>query len=289
MLQHIQHIPHLQAFVLDALKVFGFIILRYADARQYHTDKGNANAHPGDHVQKFLVKAAAHSRHQFGVHDDVQRHGGQIVQHRLPHTHSGTLLGVVGDQRRQGLGGHVDDGIANDVHHVEQQEYRHAVSFAGEEVEHAQQADGLDSPAQQHQGTNLSPTGIHSVVQEGQQRVGNCVENAGERQQTAHHQCGNAITDAGRIAGQTDQEVDSHTVEGIESNQDDLPQFRFAVLHFIALSRDRVRGCHDARFLSCCSVASGRWFPDFLGALYTKKDKAVKSKSTNKCQKFRMF
>ena len=289
MLQHIQHIPHLQAFVLDALKIFGFIILRYADARQYHTDKGNANAHPGDHVQKFLVKAAAHSGHQFGVHDDVQHHGGQIVQHRLPHTHSGTLLGVVGDQRRQGLGGHVDDGIANDVHHVEQQEYRHAVSFAGEEVEHAQQADGLDSPAQQHQGTDFSPAGIHPVVQKGQQRVGHSVENAGERQQAAYHQGSYAITDAGGITGQADQEIDCHTVEGVESNENDLPQFRLAVIHFIGLSWDRVRGCHGIRFLSFRFTGPWRHFPCLLAVLYRNKDKSVKSKNANECQKFRFF
>ena len=196
-LQHIQHVTNLQAFVLDALKVFGLVILRYANARQYHANKGNCNAQPGNHIQEFLVEAAAHGRHQLGVHDDVQRHGGQIVQHRLPHTHRRALFGIVGHQGRQGLGRHVDDGVADDIHHVEKQEYRHAVPLAGEEIEHAKQADGLDGPAKQHQGSNLSPAGIHPVVQESQQRIGHRVENAGERQQTAHHQSGDAIADAG--------------------------------------------------------------------------------------------
>jgi hypothetical protein len=131
--------------------------------------------------------------------------------------------------------------------------------------------------------------GIHPVVQKGQQRVGHSVENAGERQQTAHNQCGNAITDAGRIAGQTDQEVDSHTVEGIESNQDDLPQFRLAILDFIGLSWDRVRGCHGIRFLSFRFTGPWRHFPCLLAVLYRNKDKSVKSENTNECQKFRFF
>ena len=137
--QHVHHVPHLQPLVLDTLEVFGLVIRRYADAHQHHADEGDGHAQPGGDIQKFLVEAAAQSRHQLGVDHDVQRHGGQVVQHRLPYAHGGPLLGIVGHQRRQGLDRHVHDGVADDVQKIEPQEGRDAVPLAGEEVEHAQQ------------------------------------------------------------------------------------------------------------------------------------------------------
>ena len=124
------------------------------------------------------------------------------------------------------------------------------MSLAGEKVEHTQQADGLDRPAQQHQRPDLSPAGIHPVVQEGQKRISHRIKDAGERQQSAHDQSGDAIADRSRVTGQTDQEIDGHAVEGIERNEDDLPQLRLAVPHFIVLSEDCVCTCHNAQFLS---------------------------------------
>ena len=164
MAQHVPHILELQTLRLaDALEVFRLVVFGNANAHEHDADKGEAHAGPGDHVQKGLVEAAAHGGHDLGVDDDVQRHRGDVVERRLPHADRGALLGVVGHQGGQGLGGHVHHGIADYIDHVEQQEDSDAVTLAGEEVEHAQNAGALDQPAQKHQRTNLAEGGVDPV------------------------------------------------------------------------------------------------------------------------------
>ena len=239
------HIGDLEVLLLaEADEVLRLVVFRDTDADQHDTHEGEADAHPGHHIQELLVEVASEGGHQACIHDDVEHHGGQVIQDCLPDTDGGTLLRVIGHQGRQRLRGHVDDGVADDVEHVEAQEGGDAVSLAGEEIEHAQEARALDGPTQEHQRAHLAERCVDPVIDEGEQRIRHRVEDPGEGQQAADGHGGDAVADAGAVAGQADQEVDGHAVEGVEGHQNDLPEFRAAVLHSVRGAVQMIV-CHD--------------------------------------------
>ena len=247
--KHIRHIAPFQAFILNALEVFWLVIFRNADAGQHHADEGDGHAEIAHHIQEFLIEAAAEGSHQLGIDDHVQRHGHHVIQHSLPDAHRRTLFGIIGDQSRKGLGGHVHDRVSNDIQHIAGDKHDNAMAFAGEEREHEEETSALDQPAKKHQRTNLAPAGVDFIVKEGQQRIRDGVEDSGEGQQTANrHRC-DSIADGGRVAGQADQEIHRHAIEGVEGDQDDLPEFCLAVLYAVIRDGGRLRLCHDHSLL----------------------------------------
>ena len=203
--QNIHHIFKFEPFSLaDAFEVFRLVIGRDTDADKDNTDKGQPDAKPCGNIQEVLVETTTHGRHNFGVNDDVQHHRSDIVECRLPYADGGALFGIVGHKSREGLGSHIDHCVSDDIDHVKQQEHRNTVTFAGKKVEHAQNTGTLDDPAQQHQRANLTERRIDTVIHEGEQRIGNCIKNAGKSQKTTDNESRNSITDAGGVTGKPD-------------------------------------------------------------------------------------
>jgi hypothetical protein len=79
----------------------------------------------------------------------------------------------------------------------------------------------------------LKKVGFDTVVDERQHRVGKAVQNAGQHQDETDGCSGNAVADAGRIAGHTDERVDAHTDQRVAGVADDLPCFGAAVLYAV--------------------------------------------------------
>jgi len=142
--QHRPHILPVQAFLrlVGALEVFRLVIGGNTDAAEDHANEGNEHGKDGRGGQIGLAVVdgvAARFGHgdravlgqKLGVEDDGEGHGNQVVEYGVPHADRGTLLGIVGDQRADGLGRHVDDGITDDVEHIGGEEHAHAEAFAG--------------------------------------------------------------------------------------------------------------------------------------------------------------
>ena len=232
--QHINHVPEFQPFrFADTLEVFGLIIGGDSDAYQHNTDEGYGNTQPGYNIQKFLIEASAVCRHQFCVDNNVQHHRNHVVQSRLPDANGGTLFRIIGEKSGQSLCRHIHDGIADDVDHVAEEKNRNSMSLAGEKVEHAEKPRTLNCPTEDHQRAHLPERRVKPVIYEGEQGVGDRVKNAGESQQTAYHQCCNAVSDTGGVACKTDEKINCHAVKSVECHQNNLPKFCTAIFHAV--------------------------------------------------------
>ena len=119
------------------------------------------------------------------------------------------------------------------------------MAFAGEQIEQAQETGALNQPADEQQRTNLSEGGVETVVDKREQGVGDSVKNTGEGQQAADYQGCDAVADAGRVAGKTDQKIHGHAVEGVKSDKDDLPEFGAAVVNTVDLTLRESFFCHN--------------------------------------------
>ena len=238
MLEHLKYVRHFQRLMLfvGALEVFGLIVGGDAGADDQGADTGKDQDDGADSAEEVLIKGAAALGQDNGVDQHAHAHGHGVVQCSGPDTDGGTLPGIVGHDGRQGLGGHVGDGVADDVDNVGQGKHRQAEALAGAQVEHAQQADCLDQVAADQQNAQLTETGVDAVVDECQQRVGEAVQNAGQHQDDAHGCSGDAVADAGRITGHTDQGIDAHAHKGVAGVADDLPGFGAAVLDAVYLT-----------------------------------------------------
>ena len=215
---------------VGALEVFGLIEGGDAGADDQGADAGNDQHDGADRAEKVLIKGAATLGQDDGVGQHTHAYGHQVVQRSGPDTDGGTLAGIVGHDSRQGLGGHVSNGIADDVNNVGQGKHRQTEALAGAQVEHTQQADSLDQIAADQQNAQLAETGVDAVVDECQHRVGEAVQNAGQHQDDAHGCGGDAVADAGRVTGHTDQGIDAHAHKGVAGVADDLPELCTAVL-----------------------------------------------------------
>ena len=238
MLEHLKYVRHFQRLMLfvGALEVFGLIVGGDAGADDQGADTGKDQDDGADSAEEVLIKGAAALGQDNGVDQHAHAHGHGVVQCSGPDTDGGTLPGIVGHDGRQGLGGHVGDGVADDVNNVGQGKHRQAEALAGAQVEHAQQADCFDQVAADQQNAQLAETGVDAVVNKGQHRVGKAVQNAGQHQDETHGCGGDAVADAGRITGHTDQRVDAHTHKGVAGITDDLPELCTAVLDTVYLT-----------------------------------------------------
>ena len=236
--EHLKNIRNLQRFVIfaDALKVFGLIVGGDAGADDQGADAGNDQDDGADRAEEALIEGAAALGQDDGVDQHAHAHGHEVVQRSGPDTDGGTLAGIVGHNSRQGLDGHVADGIADDVNNVGQNEHRQAEALAGTQVEHTQQAHRFDQVAADQQNAQLAETGVDAVVDECQHRIGEGVQNAGQHQDDANGCSGDAVADAGRITCHTDQGVDAHAHKGVAGVADDLPCFGAAVLDVVYLT-----------------------------------------------------
>ena len=238
MLEHFKDIRDLQRLVLfvGALKVFGLIVGRDTGADDQGADAGNNQDDGADHAEKVLIEGAAALGQDDGVDQHAHAHGHGVVQCSGPDTDGGTLPGIVGHDGGQGLGGHVGDGVADDVNNVGQNEHRQAEALAGTQVEHTQQAHRFDQVAADQQNAQLAETGVDAVIDERQHRVGEAVQNAGQHQDDANGCSGDAVANAGRITCHTDQGVDAHAHKGVAGVADDLPCFGAAILDAVYLT-----------------------------------------------------
>ena len=238
MLEHFKDVRNLQRLVLfvGALKVFGLVVSGDTSADDQGADAGKDQDDGADRAEEVLIEGAAALRQDDGVDQHTHAHGHGIVQCSRPDTDSRTLPGIVGHDGGQGLGGHVGDGVADDVNNVGQGKHRQTEALAGAQVEHTQQAHRFDQVAADQQNAQLAETGVDAVVDECQHRVGEAVQNAGEHQDEANGCSGDAVADAGRITCHTDQGVDAHAHKGVAGVADDLPCFGAAVLDTVYLT-----------------------------------------------------
>ena len=238
MLEHLKNIRRLQRLVLfvGALKVFGLVVSGDTSADDQGADTGKDQDDGADGAEEVLIKGAAALGQDNGVDQHAHAHGHGVVQRSGPDTDGGPLPGIVGHDGGQGLGGHVGDGVADDVNNVGQGEHRQAEALAGAQVEHAQQAHRFNQVAADQQNAQLAETGVDAVIDERQHRVGEAVQNAGQHQDDANGCSGDAVADAGRITCHTDQGVDAHTHKGVAGITDDLPELCTAVLDTVYLT-----------------------------------------------------
>ena len=236
--QHFPHVLQFQGFFFGggALKVFRLVKGADANADEDGSHCAHAQADPAGGRQEALVVLAA----EFGQQHHIQRHGHghrhQIVEGGGPDADGGTLFGVVGHDGGDGLRRHVGDGVADDVHHIQDREGDPAKAFAGHEIEHAGKAHRLNEETGDQQHPQLAEPGIDPVIDEGQHRVGDTVQNPGAGQDDAHRRGGDAIPDAGGVTGHVDERVDAHAHQGVAGVQNDLPHFGTAVLNTVDLT-----------------------------------------------------
>ena len=262
MLEYLKNIRRLQRLMLfvGALKVFGLVVSGDTSADDQGADTGKDQDDGADGAEEVLIKGAAALGQDDGVDQHTHAHGHGVVQCSGPDTDGGTLPGIVGHDGGQGLGGHVGDGVADDVDNVGQGKHRQAEALAGEQVEHAQQADCLDQVAADQQNAQLAETGVDAVVDECQQRVGKAVQNAGQHQDDANGCSGDAVADTCRITCHTDQGIDAHAHKGVAGVADDLPCFSAAVLNAVYLTGAGFLLEHNDFSSFLCETGSA--FPD---------------------------
>ena len=256
-LENAPHVLPAQMLVrlVGTAEVLGLVIGADADANQQHADKrsNDRDSRGGGQIGLAVVNGIAGLGdgdlsvfgQQHGVEDDREGHRDDVVEHRVPHADGGTLLRVIGHQGRKRLRGHVHYRVTDDVEHVGREEHSDAKTLAGSPGEHGHDTKGLHCPAEEHQGPDLAPAGVDTVVEERQKRVGDGVKNAGEGQQAADDQRRDAEADAGCIGRLPDQRVDGHAVEGVAGDENDLPEFCSAVLHAVDLAGAEFFLCHD--------------------------------------------
>ena len=229
--QHFDNIPHFQRLrLLGSQKSFGLVVRGYAQADQQGAHCGHDQRDGAGSREECLVVLAAEHGQQHYVHHHGHGHGHQIIESGGPDTESGTLGRIVGHNGGDGLSRHVGDGVANDVAHIEQNKDRQTQSFGREAGEHTVEGSRLNEIANHQQNTQLAEPGVDPVIHKGQQRVGDRVQNTGAGQDNAHRRSGDAIADAGGIAGHADERVHAHTHKAIAGVADDLPEFGAAVL-----------------------------------------------------------
>ena len=233
-LENLNNIGHLQRFgFLGADKVFGFVEGGNAEAYQQGADSGNNQGDIAGSGQKCLIIGAA----ALGQQDNVEHHGHnhrhQIVECGRPDAEGGALAGVIGHNGGDGLRSHIGDSVADDVDHVQQRERDQPHPLGGEAGEHSVQGERFDQIAGNQQNAQLAELGVDTVIHKGEQRVGDAVQNTGAGQDDANRGGGDAVADAGRIAGHTDERVDAHTDQRVAGVADDLPCFGAAVLYAV--------------------------------------------------------
>ena len=233
-LEDLDNIGHLQRFgFLGADKGFGFVEGGNAEADQQGADGGNNQGDIAGSGQKCLIIGAA----ALGQQDDVEHHGHnhrhQIVECGRPDAEGRALARVIRHNGGNRLRRHIGGGVADDVDHVQQRERDQPHPLGGEAGEHRVEGNGLNQVARDQQHTQLAELGVDAVIHKGQQRVGDAVQNTGAGQDDANRGGGNAVADAGRIAGHTDERVDAHTDQRVAGVADDLPCFGAAVLYAV--------------------------------------------------------
>ena len=229
--QHFDDIRHFQRLGLfGAQKGFGLIIRGNTQADQDGTHSSHHQSNSTGCGKEGLIVLAAKHGQQHHIHDHRHGHGHQIVEGGGPDADGGTLGGVVGHDGGDGLRCHVGNGVADDVEYIQQGKHRQAHPLGGEAGEHTVEGDRFDEIPGDHQNAQLAEPGVDPIIHKGQQRVGDGVQDAGAGQDNSHGGSGDAIADAGGIAGHANERVHAHTHKAIAGVADDLPEFGAAVL-----------------------------------------------------------
>ena len=235
MLEHLKNIRRLQRLMLfvGALKVFGLVVSGDASADDQGADTGDDQDDGADRAEEVLIKGAAALGQDDGVNQHTHAHGHGVVQCRGPDTDGGTLPGIVGHDSGQGLGGHVGDGVADDVDNVQQGKHRQAQTLGREAGEHSVEGECLNQEAGNHQDAQLAELGVDAVIDKGKQGIGDAVQNTGTGQNNANGSGRDAVADAGGITRHADEGIDAHTDKTVAGIADDLPKLGAAVLYAV--------------------------------------------------------
>ena len=236
--EEVEHIleAHVVAAGRDALKVFGLVHRRQADAGDQRQHPGHRHIHKagqGQHLPGVLV--AEHGQDHHGG-DQGQRHGEGVVVHRRPDLHGGALAGVVGHDGGQHVARNVKDGVAHDVDHVQDDKQHHALGLAGEPDKQHQHGDAADRKAQQHQDAQLAEPGVQLVDPDRQKRVDDAVKPAGGGQDHAGHRQRDAVALAGHVAHQAHQGIECHCGAALHLGDRNAPGGNAAVLYAVDLA-----------------------------------------------------
>ncbi len=180
--QDLDHVFDLQLFRRgSASVVLGPVILGNANGDQNHADEAQQHEKFCQSRHKFQIDLSAEPGQHDVVGYDGQYHGDQVVEGRDPDTDGGALSGIIGHDGGQGLGRHVLGRVAQDIDYVKDAVGGKACgagkthpSYA---VIHKQQGRSFQDKAADQQDTELAESGIHLVVDQGQQRVGDRVQD----------------------------------------------------------------------------------------------------------------
>lgn len=112
--------------------------------------------------------------------DHGQDNYNHIVIDCSENAYHGALLRIVGDDRGDEIVRHVMERIADVIQKIEQDEHAHRVPLAAEPAVKAQQRESFNGPADDYKKADLSEAGVDLVNQQGNQRVGNSVKQAGD-------------------------------------------------------------------------------------------------------------
>ena len=246
-LQNGNHILNLQRLLLaDAPVILGLIESGDADADHDHAEGAHCQADFHSHGQENLVELTASHGENDHRQCDRQNDGDQIVERSNDDTHHGTLLGIIGHDGGQSLGRHVGDGVADDVQDIQSNEHHAVKALGGHPIEHQPQGNGLNGKASGNQNPQLAELRIHLVIQQGQQRVGDAVQDTGACQYDADDGSGHAEADHTGVVGVADQGINAHSHKRVAGIQDDLPELRSAVLYAVDLTLGGFSGsCHE--------------------------------------------
>ena len=245
--RHIRHVLYLQRLMLfQSPEGLGLIVSGNADAAQDIARQTQQQGNPHGAGEVSLVERTARPGQHHHVQHNAECHGNHIIEHGSPNTDGRTLFGIIAEDCRDGLNGHVVNGIAQNVEHIQRNEHSHAEALAGAQIEHTQKRQRLHGKAAHDQNAKLSEPCIHTVIQERQQGVCNRVQNSGAGKNCAYRHGADAKADACRVAGLSDQAVHRQTAQGIAGIQNDLPELRSAVLNAVDLTLGGFSGsCHE--------------------------------------------
>ena len=200
---------------LDRLPTYADISLRNIDAGNSHRDVGKHNQNTGsadDHHAQIRKQRKAYlvivSGHQSSGKNDVDCVGEDGGINGRPAGHLGALLGITGHNRLHHSRANAKDCIADDVTKINQGENPNthtAHPTAKAKIKHGKDTDRHDKPSNNAQGAGTSPFTFKAIAPNANQRVCNCVKDAGAGDDSAcHHRC-RTVDTGGNIAGKGHQ------------------------------------------------------------------------------------
>lgn len=198
--QNIEHSLQIQRLVLgSAFKGFRFIVSGDANSRQQIADGTNNQDDTDGGGKKSLIVSATADGQKHNIQNDGKNSGNKVIECDRPHTNGRTLLGVIRQNRVDGLHSHVVDGVADHIQQIQDGKDRKAEPIAGHAIKHEPKGESLNEVADPQQNTDFAEARINAVIDESDHRVGDGINDPRAGQNDADNGSCDAVTNAGGI------------------------------------------------------------------------------------------